>query len=133
MKKFFRVSQQPVWRQDNAQDLPPAAISSTSLAHALSSTLGPRYAVPPVPKPCPHRRIAVLATHRGLVLRPITAKHDRTLFGGDSPSSNVLLTWGKSIKLEELLNEEDTWVHELSWDRAAVIFGLLGTIVLNSS
>ncbi|THH10834.1 hypothetical protein EW145_g1054 [Phellinidium pouzarii] len=112
MKSIFRFSQ-----------LPPPIDHPASEAVA-NNGLRPKFIVPPVPHPTPYHRLAILATEDGLLLRPIIP-------GGSSPSSCVRIPWGCNFGVEEL--STDTGSEDYDWDGAAVVFGVLGCLNLNSA
>ena len=86
-----------------------------------STGLQPKFLVPPLPHPCPHEHIAVLATPKGLLLRP-------HLGNGARPESHVRVSWGKEAKVEEIPNAGDE--DGADWSECVVVYGIIGILNL---
>ncbi len=82
--------------------------------------LQPKFTVPPLPHPCPHEHISVLATSQGLLLRP-------HLKNGHS-ESHVRISWGKEAKVEEIHNDGES--EEADWSDSVIVYGLIGVLNL---
>lgn len=87
-------------------------------AHTVG--LQPKFLVPPLPHPCPHEHIEVLATQKGLLLRP-------HLKNGTRPESHVRVTWGKDGKVEEINTPGE---EGQDWSESVVVYGIIGVISL---
>jgi phosphatidylinositol 4-phosphatase len=90
-----------------------------------SSHLGldPKFVVPPVPHPCPHDHIALLATKDGLLLRPHVPELTNT-------QTYVRVAWGKNVHVEEL--DGDLELEGCDWSKSAIIYGIVGVLELFS-
>lgn len=113
MKRFFT---RPPANQP-ANPAPPTILQPASAGPGLNHY--PKYTVPPVPHPCPHEHIAVLATPDGLLLRPHIA-------GLKHPSGLVRMAWGREGGVQESQEEvtED-------WGSSVIIYGIVGVLQLN--
>ncbi|KAI0054006.1 hypothetical protein FA95DRAFT_1551790 [Auriscalpium vulgare] len=106
---------------------PPPKPSNIVVTHpppppiAHSPGLQPKYTIPPVPHPRPHTHLTLLPTHAGLLIRPHTAN-------GTPPDSHVRVTWGKTVKVEEV--EGNGEGPDADWTGAAVVYGIVGILEL---
>ena len=85
-----------------------------SRGHASAPAATLEYIIPPLPHPSPHDQVEIMATRDGLVLRP------------HIPGSKnfVCITWGKSVKIEEVTGMK----HD--WSKCTVIYGIIGILEL---
>ena len=125
MKRFFTKALKPAADSKPAADLPHEASSSdpTPMPAAHTTGLQPKFTVPPLPHPCPHEYLAVLATPSGLLLRP-HIKH------GTRPVSHIRIGWGKEAKVEEIDNPGDD--DGIDWSESVVIYGIIGVLSLSA-
>ncbi|GBE82128.1 predicted protein [Sparassis crispa] len=86
--------------------------------------LHPKFVVPPMPHPCPHEHIAILATPQGLLLRP--HYHGQTEHG-----TNVRIEWGKTGQVLEV--PTDQGVKDTNWAESVVVYGIVGILNLFSA
>lgn len=107
----------------SAQNSPSTSVSASPVM-AHSTGLQPKFTVPPVPHPTPHYRLAILATPGGLLIRPVIP-------GVPRPSSLLRMPWGTSVTLQELPGDSDEGKLP-GWTQAAVVYGVLGCLKLNS-
>jgi hypothetical protein len=99
-----------------------ATIPTSTVVHTPS--LQPKYTVPPVPHPCPHEHLAILATRDGLLLRPhIPGQQTMSTLG-----SHVCISWDKSVKIVEVSDAKEN----PNWSEGAVIYGIVGILELYS-
>lgn len=86
--------------------------------------LQPNISVPPVPHPTPYHSLAILASSRGLLIRPVL---------GDNTESTSLLCieWGPSGTIQELPCDcKENNLSESDWSNAAIVYGVLGCLRL---
>ncbi|CCM00021.1 uncharacterized protein FIBRA_02047 [Fibroporia radiculosa] len=102
----------------------PAALINTSSTAPHTTSLQPKYVLPPLPHPCPYEHIAVLATSGGLLLRP----HFQSEV---DPESYVRIAWGKAGDVEEVLYSED--IDGVDWSESVVVYGVVGILSLFSA
>lgn len=123
MKRLFRKNQ-PERISSPPPVVPPDYPAPQAVANsALAVGLQPKFTVPPVPHPTPYHRLATLATKNGLLFRPVIPS-------GVLPESHIRIPWGDSIQIDEIDGSgNDSGV---DWESAAIIFGILGTLKLNS-
>ncbi len=123
MKRFFTKALKPAADSKPTTSLQPEAPSSDSTPMPAAHTTGlqPKFTVPPLPHPCPHEYLAILATHDGLLLRP-HIKH------GTRPASHIQISWGKEAKVEEIndLGDGDS----VDWSESVVVYGVIGVLSL---
>ncbi|KAJ7063419.1 SacI homology domain-containing protein [Mycena amicta] len=117
MKRFF----------SRKTSTPQASPTSSNITTTAPHTTGlqPKYVVPPIPHPCPHDHIALLPTSSGLLLRTHTSGADT------GPPTHLRLSWGKTIKLEELSGDGEA--DEADWSGSAVVYGIVGVLELLTS
>ncbi|KAJ7273264.1 SacI homology domain-containing protein [Mycena rebaudengoi] len=117
MKKFFnRASKQ-------FASLAPSTPSSTTTPHTTG--LQPKYVVPPVPHPCPHDHIALLATPTGLLLRQhIPGRGPKD----PGPTTHLRLQWSKTVKVEELSGPGEG--EDVDWTDSVIVYGIVGVLEL---
>lgn len=84
--------------------------------------LGPKYTVPPVPHPNPYHHLDILVSSKGLLLRPHIPKHNHA-------EPYVRISWGLAGKVE-LVEGAAAKDSELDWSKAAVVYGILGSLDL---
>ncbi len=94
-------------------------IPSTNPVHTTS--LQPKFIIPPTPHPCPYEYIAIIATPQGLLLRQF-------LKDGTRPQSYVCISWGKEGKVEEL--QSDDGIEDLDWRNSVIVYGIVGILNL---
>lgn len=78
-------------------------------------TLPPKLAVPAIPHPSPYRRLAVIATEDGLLIRPELPNHLQS-------RSYVRIPWGKAGIAQEVFGDAD-------WE-GTPIYGIIGILKL---
>lgn len=116
VKQFF---QPQITQKSATSDFSASPIT----AHSVGML--PKFTVPPVPHPTPHYRLAVLADANGLLIRPM-------IQGVKRPGSLICISWGTSLTIQELPIEcEEN--NRPDWSEAAVVYGILGCLKLNSS
>ncbi|KAF9819771.1 hypothetical protein IEO21_01862 [Rhodonia placenta] len=101
----------------------PAAPANPTGTVPHTTSLQPKYVLPPLPHPCPHEHIALLATAQGLLLRPHFLSETR-------PESYVRILWGKTGAIEELPINEDA---DQDWSESVIIYGIVGILELFSA
>lgn len=106
------------FRPKSTQQTPPIA-QPASVAHTTG--LQPRFVVPPVPHPCPHEQLALVASSDGLLLRPY-------LNARTAPESYVRIAWGKDPLVEEIKDGGD--IEGVDWSEAAMVYGIVGMLNL---
>lgn len=117
MKRFFTKGLKAVVPANTATPTNPTVPHTTGLQ--------PKYVVPPVPHPCTHDYIALLVTNEGLLLRPqIHGLKD------PGPSSHVRISWGKPIKVEELVGDGTSETED--WADSVIVYGIVGVLELFS-
>ncbi|KAJ8462179.1 hypothetical protein ONZ45_g18030 [Pleurotus djamor] len=116
MKSFFAKAKKPFTPKPPSNKAPEA-----TSAHQAHTGLQPKYTIPPVPHPSPYAYIALLATPRGLLIRPHDVKH---------PSNHVVLRWGKHLVVEELDGSGDS--DSAEWTRSSIAYGIVGVLELFS-
>ncbi|KAF4615242.1 hypothetical protein D9613_002633 [Agrocybe pediades] len=114
---------------------------TTTTANAHQPGLPPKSVLPPVPHPCPHNHLSLLATKDGLLIRPhiVDGREERSL----AQTAYVRISWGKDTKIEEIevkeavqkpddaKQEEEEGV-EVDWQDAVVVYGIVGILDLFS-
>ena len=119
MKRFFKLPGTPG---------PKPSSPSTLLAPAhpgpFPNTTGlePKYTVPPSPHPNPYHHLEILVSNKGLLLRPHFPGHNHA-------ESYVRISWGLAGKIE-LVEGVAAKDPELDWSKAAVVYGVLGSLDL---
>lgn len=86
------------------------------------NSLDPKYTVPPVPHPIPYQHLDILVSSNGLLLRP-------HIPGSSFTESYVRIGWGLAGKVE-LIDNVTSKDPELDWSKAAVVYGVLGSLDL---
>ena len=121
MKRFFKLTGTPSPKPASTSKPPPLAPVHPG---PLASTTGlePKYTVPPVPHPNPYHRLEILVSGKGLLLRP-------HIPGYNHPESYVRINWGLAGNVE-VVEDTDTKDPELDWSKAAVVYGVLGSLDL---
>ena len=123
MKKIFaKPFKFPPIRSNSTPTPAPATyhpIPTTNTVHTTS--LQPKFIVPPTPHPCPYEHIAILAAPQGLLLRQF-------LRDGTRPESHVCISRGKEGKVEEINN--DAGIENLDWGNSVIIYGIVGILTL---
>ncbi|KAI0093512.1 SacI homology domain-containing protein [Irpex rosettiformis] len=94
-------------------------IPTTNTVHTTS--LQPKFIVPPTPHPYPYEYIVILAAPQGLLLRQF-------LRDGTHPESHVCISWGKEGAVEEIQNSSE--VGDLDWNDGVIVYGLVGILNL---
>lgn len=117
MKKLFRINEKRRSSESRLSDVPRGVASSFHVG------LEPKYTVPPVPRPGPYQRIAILATRSGLLLRPAIPVNAR-------PDTHVRISWGNTLEVQEVPGDGES--DGTDWSQAAIVFGVLGTVKLYS-
>ena len=121
MKRFFKFT-----------GAPSPAPASTNLEPAMApvhpgplpnkTALHPQYTVPPFPHPIPYQHLGILVTSKGLLLRP-------HIPGSSHTESYVRMSWGLAANVE-LVEDTASKDLELDWSKAAVVYGVLGSLDL---
>ena len=121
MKRFFKLPGTPSPRPASKASPPPPLAPVHPGPLANTTGLEPKYTVPPVPHPNPYHRLDILVSKKGLLLRPHIP--------GYHPETYVRINWGLAGKVEVV---EDTAAKdpELDWSKAAVVYGVLGSLDL---
>ncbi|KAF7440628.1 hypothetical protein PC9H_000974 [Pleurotus ostreatus] len=121
MKTFLAKAKKPFInpKVSSGKDRPGA--DSHSTIRQTHPGLKPKYTVPPVPHPCPYEHIALLASGKGILLRPHGVKH---------PAKHVLLRWGKEVIIDEVDGPGDS--EGASWSDATIVYGIVGLLNLYS-
>ena len=123
MKRFLKLTGAPA-----PKPAPPKLSKPPPVAPAhpgpLPSTTGlqPKYTVPPVPHPNPYHHLDILVSSKGLLLRPHIPGYSHT-------ESYVRISWGLAGKVE-LVEDTAAKDPELDWSKAAVVYGVLGSLDL---
>lgn len=117
MKKLFRLNEKRRASESRLSDVPRGVTNSFHVG------LEPKYIVPPVPRPGPYQRIAILATRSGLLLRPAIPANAR-------PDTHVRISWGNTLEVQEVQGDGES--DGADWSQAAIVFGVLGTVKLYS-
>ncbi|KAJ7125465.1 SacI homology domain-containing protein [Mycena crocata] len=121
MKRFFSRASKP-FAPSTSSPPPP------NIAAPHTTGLQPKYVVPPVPHPCPHSHIALLATPDGLLLRqhiPGRGPND------PGPTTHLRISWSKTVKVEELSGDGEG--DEVDWTGSVIIYGIVGVLELFSA
>ncbi|KAH9930723.1 SacI homology domain-containing protein [Fomitopsis serialis] len=94
---------------DKTKIVPASPVNPVSTAPGGSHATGlqPKYVLPPLPHPCPHEHIAIIATDRGLLLRPHFLSETHV-------ESYVCIPWGKNATVEDV-----------------VVYGIVGILTLS--
>ena len=98
---------------------PPSIVLPTS-THTVTAPLQPKFTLPPVPHPCPHEHIAIVANSEGLLLRP-------HLLGSSQPVSHIQIAWGKEGAIDEVQDEGES---NVDWSESVIVYGLIGILNL---
>lgn len=77
--------------------------------------------MPPLPHLSLHDHLEIMATRDGLALRP-------HIPGSEMVEDFVCITWGKSVKIEEI----STTGMKHDWGKCTVIYGVVGILELYS-
>ena len=119
MKKLFTKPFKLAPAKEDQQ--PPKPQSTLPATTHTTAALQPKFTLPPMPHPCPHEYLAILATTHGLLLRPRLPR-------GIHPESHVRIPWDKVSEIEEVLNdgEGDGW----DWSESVVVYGIIGILNL---
>jgi len=121
MKRFFKLTGTPSPKPASKSKPPPLApVHPGPLANTTG--LEPKYTVPPVPHPNPYHCLEILVSGKGLLLRP-------HIPGYNHPESYVRINWGLAANVE-VVEDTDTEDPELDWSKAAVVYGVLGSLDL---
>lgn len=120
MKKLFtKPFKFPTTKSAAPASVPPPVLAPVPTAH--TTTLQPKFIVPPTPHPCPYEYIAIVATKQGLLLR-------QYLQDGTRPGSQVRIAWGKEGKVEEIpIGDGDDGV---DWSDNVIVYGIVGILTL---
>ncbi|PCH37867.1 hypothetical protein WOLCODRAFT_161110 [Wolfiporia cocos MD-104 SS10] len=122
MKRLLSFKQ--VASAAKAVNVPAAPVNPTSTVVTHTTSLQPKYVLPPLPHPCPHEHIAIIATSQGLLLRP----HFRS---ENHAESYVRVTWGKTGSVEELPYSAE--LDSIDWSESVVVYGIVGILNLFSA
>ena len=123
MKRFFKLTGTPSPKPAPKPKPPlPPLVPTHPGPHANTTGLEPKYTVPPVPHPNPYHRLEILVSKEGLLLRPYIP-------GYNHPESYVRINWGLTGKVEAV-EATATKDPELDWSKAAVVYGVLGSLDL---
>ena len=124
MKRLFKLTGTPSPKPVPPKSKPPPPPMGPVHPGSLPNTTGlePKYTVPPLPHPNPHHHLDILVSGEGLLLRPHLSAHNHT-------ESYLRISWGLAGKVElvEGTAAEDP---ELDWSKAAVVYGVLGSLDL---
>ncbi|KAF8163607.1 SacI homology domain-containing protein [Crassisporium funariophilum] len=133
MKRFFEKASKPFGSPSTSRSSTVHSTDGSNQAGRLSSPttphttgLQPAYVVPAVPHPCPHAHLALLVTKEGLLIRPHFPGQNLKSTGSSSVSY-VRVSWGKSIKIEEVENRPD---EQLDWSGSTIVYGIVGVLEL---
>jgi hypothetical protein len=131
MKRFFAKAPKSSVNPNKPLSNQKSPVHSQTIipvsAMAHTPVLQPKYVVPPVPHPCPHDHLAILATEDGLLIRPhIPGQVGERIVGFES---HVRVSWGKSVKVEEVTSCGENY----DWTDSAIIYGIVGILELYSS
>lgn len=101
---------------------PAIHLSNPTSPHTTG--LQPKFVVPAVPQPYPHTHLVILFTKEGLLIRPHVFESgiEQTEW-----LSCIRVSWGKSVKVEEIELSE-----ELDWSEGVVVYGIVGILELFS-
>lgn len=123
MKRFFKFAGTPGLKQTTTNPTPPPPVAPVHPGPFPNRTgLDPKYTVPPVPHPIPYQYLDILVSRQGLLLRPHIPGSGRT-------ESYVKISWGLAGKVE-LVENAASRDPELDWSKAAVVYGILGSLDL---
>ncbi|KAH8106812.1 SacI homology domain-containing protein [Cristinia sonorae] len=117
--KVKRLFLKPFKAKPVQQPSPPVPAGVQQTAHTTG--LQPKFVVPPVPHPCPHEYLSIIASPAGLLLRP-------HLSGRVKPESHIRVAWGKEGLVEEIQNSGEG--DGLDWADAVIVHGVLGILNL---
>jgi hypothetical protein len=120
MKRFLKFTGVPGPKPTPAQSKPLAPPKAP--AHPNRTGLDPKYTVPPVPHPIPYQHLEILVSSQGLLLRP-------HIPGSSDAGSYVRISWGLAGKIE-LIEDVAPKGTGLDWSKAAVVYGVLGSLDL---
>lgn len=107
---------------------PPILQSNPTAPHTTG--LQPKFVVPAVPQPYPHTHLAILVTKEGLLIRPhvLESRIDQTEW-----LPCIRVSWGKSVKVEAIEEEERSQLSEkLDWNEGVIVYGIVGILELFS-
>ena len=123
MKRFFKLAGVPGPKQTASNQTSPPPVAPAHLGPLHNKTgLDPKYTVPPVPHPIPYQHLNILVSSKGLLLRPHIPGSSRT-------ESYVRIGWGLAGTVE-LVENAASRDPELDWSKAAVVYGILGSLDL---
>lgn len=122
MKRFFKFTGTPSPRPASPKSTPPPTGPVHPGPFLNTTGLEPKYTVPPLPHPNPYHYIGILVSNKGLLLRP-------HIPGYSHPGSYVRISWGLAGKVE-LVEDTAAKDPELDWSKAAVVYGVLGSLDL---
>ena len=128
MKRLFENSLKPfaLSKSGGTQSASVPSIPTVTGTTSLHTTgLQPKYLVPPVPHPCPHDRLSLLAIKEGLLIRPYAP-------GLSGSVAHVRIMWGKDVRVEEITSESDSGGDELEWEKSVIVYGIIGILELFS-
>ena len=124
MKRLLAKASKPFGFQPTPQsnNQPQAHVPIPTLPHTIG--LQPKFVVPAVPHPYPHTHLAILVSKEGLLIRPhiLGSGKDQTEY-----LPCVRVSWGKSVKVEEIELSE-----KLDWSESVVVYGIVGILELFS-
>ena len=125
--KPFGFSSTPQSDRSSPDASPPITLSNPTAPHTTG--LKPKFVVPAVPQPYPHTHLAILVTKEGLLIRPHIIES-----GIDQAEwlPCIRVSWGKSVKVEEIEEEEISQLSELDWNEGVVVYGIVGILELFS-
>ncbi|KAJ3576644.1 hypothetical protein NP233_g298 [Leucocoprinus birnbaumii] len=127
MKRLFAKASKPftVANKPLSED-PGGRGQTTTPASTLVHTPGlqAKYVVPPLPHPCPHAYLEILAGNDGLLLRPNIPELETT----ETPGSFIRIPWRKAVTIEEV----ESTGKDLDWSESSVIYGIVGILELYS-
>ncbi|ESK89839.1 hypothetical protein Moror_824 [Moniliophthora roreri MCA 2997] len=107
----------------------PVVPAPTNPTVPHTTGLQPKYIVPPIPHPHPHDHLSILPTRDGLLIRPHIPEIEAKSKAG--VISHVRISWGKSVKLEELSGNGE--IPGADWKDAVIVYGIVGVLELFSA
>ncbi|KAF9014086.1 SacI homology domain-containing protein [Cyathus striatus] len=129
MKKFFEKASKPFalpGKPRNAQSPPLAAGTGPNIALPNQTPhLQPKYVVQPVPHPCPHEHLAIIATKAGLLIQPYSPGYNN-----GNQEVYIRISWGKHIRIEEINHRGE---EAIDWNESIIVYGIVGTLELYST
>lgn len=120
MKKFLAKAS----RSFTLSTSPERTVETAKLPSLIEPGLHLEFSLPPVPHPCPHDHLALLASEGGLLIRPHIPGSP---FLNSSLYSYLRLSWGKSNKIEQLEKREED---DLDWTESVIVYGIAGIVEL---